>query len=218
MTSHRDPPILTLGNIHKSFGPIEVLHGIDLEVSPGEVVALLGENGAGKSTVSNIISGSILPTSGEMTWMGRQLCASKSPRGDRSRRWHDSPGTPASPASVDRREHVRRTLSDEARPGGSSRDGTAGEVRARAARSRYLASPPRRRSANCRVATDRNRQDPDTERKAADPRRTHRSAWRRRDRTAFSADSKTEIRGCRESFTFRTASRRSRESPIASSF
>ena len=79
MTSHRDPPILTLGNIHKSFGPIEVLHGIDLEVSPGEVVALLGENGAGKSTVSNIISGSILPTSGEMTWMGSSY-APASPR------------------------------------------------------------------------------------------------------------------------------------------
>jgi ribose transport system ATP-binding protein len=63
-------PILTLKNIYKSFGSIEVLHGVDLEVYPGEVVALLGENGAGKSTLSNIISGTILPTSGEMTWQG----------------------------------------------------------------------------------------------------------------------------------------------------
>ena len=61
---------MTLKNIYKSFGPIEVLHGVDLEVRPGEVVALLGENGAGKSTLSNIISGTILPTSGEMTWQG----------------------------------------------------------------------------------------------------------------------------------------------------
>lgn len=70
MTKTDTSPILTLKNITKSFGPIQVLHGVDLEVRPGEVVALLGENGAGKSTLSNIISGTILPTSGEMTWQG----------------------------------------------------------------------------------------------------------------------------------------------------
>lgn len=70
MTEAETHPILTLKNIYKSFGPIEVLHGVDLEVRPGEVVALLGENGAGKSTLSNIMSGTILPTSGEMTWQG----------------------------------------------------------------------------------------------------------------------------------------------------
>ncbi|MEM8571510.1 MAG: sugar ABC transporter ATP-binding protein [Pseudomonadota bacterium] len=63
-------PILSLCGIRKSYGPIEVLHGVDLEIQAGEVVALLGENGAGKSTVSNIISGTVLPTSGEMTWRG----------------------------------------------------------------------------------------------------------------------------------------------------
>lgn len=70
MTKAETSPVLTLKNICKSFGPIEVLHGVDLEVYPGEIVALLGENGAGKSTLSNIISGTILPTSGEMTWQG----------------------------------------------------------------------------------------------------------------------------------------------------
>lgn len=70
MTSETSSPILTLRNIHKSYGPIEVLHGIDMEIHAGEVVALLGENGAGKSTVSNIISGTVLPSSGEMTWQG----------------------------------------------------------------------------------------------------------------------------------------------------
>lgn len=70
MTPESRSPILTLRGIHKSFGPTEVLHGIDLDIYPGEVVALLGENGAGKSTVSNVISGTILPSSGTMTWQG----------------------------------------------------------------------------------------------------------------------------------------------------
>lgn len=70
MSSDVNDPILTLRNVHKSYGPIEVLHGIDLDIHAGEVVALLGENGAGKSTVSNIISGTVLPSSGEMTWQG----------------------------------------------------------------------------------------------------------------------------------------------------
>lgn len=79
MTLDGGSPILSLRGIRKSFGPTEVLHGIDLDIYPGEVVALLGENGAGKSTVSNVISGTILPTSGEMTWQGAAY-APASPR------------------------------------------------------------------------------------------------------------------------------------------
>lgn len=79
MTTGGKTPILSLENIRKSFGQVEVLHGVDMEVYAGEVVALLGENGAGKSTVSNIISGTILPSSGEMTWLGAPY-APASPR------------------------------------------------------------------------------------------------------------------------------------------
>ncbi|RPE62913.1 monosaccharide ABC transporter ATP-binding protein (CUT2 family) [Pacificibacter maritimus] len=70
MTQTGKTPILSLRGIRKSYGPIQVLHGIDLDVAPGEVVALLGENGAGKSTVSNVMSGTVLPSAGEMTWQG----------------------------------------------------------------------------------------------------------------------------------------------------
>lgn len=70
MTAGTRAPILSLRQIRKSYGRLEVLHGIDLEVHAGEVVALLGENGAGKSTVSNIISGAVQPSSGEMAWQG----------------------------------------------------------------------------------------------------------------------------------------------------
>ena len=70
MTKTDTSPILTLKNIYKSFGPIEVLHGVDLESGDGRLRLMRSENGAGKSTLSNIISGTILPTSGEMTWQG----------------------------------------------------------------------------------------------------------------------------------------------------
>ena len=43
--------------LHKSFGPISVLNGIDLTIKSGEVHAILGENGAGKSTLVKLLSG-----------------------------------------------------------------------------------------------------------------------------------------------------------------
>lgn len=79
MTTDKTAPILSLRDIRKSYGPTEVLHGIDLDVYAGEVVALLGENGAGKSTVSNVISGTVSATSGSMTWLN-QPYAPENPR------------------------------------------------------------------------------------------------------------------------------------------
>ncbi len=57
-------PTLALHDVHKSFGPIEVLHGVDFALMPGEVHALIGENGAGKSTIMKILGGFLAPTSG----------------------------------------------------------------------------------------------------------------------------------------------------------
>jgi ABC-type sugar transport system ATPase subunit/ABC-type sugar transport system substrate-binding protein len=79
MTSQSNLPLLSLKDVRKSYGRLEVLHGVDLDVHAGEVVALLGENGAGKSTLSKIISGTVQPTSGEMTWLGG-LYAPANPR------------------------------------------------------------------------------------------------------------------------------------------
>ena len=57
---------LSLKNVHKSYGSLEALKGIDLEVQPGDFFALLGPNGAGKSTTIGIICSLVLKSGGEV--------------------------------------------------------------------------------------------------------------------------------------------------------
>jgi len=64
-------PVLALQNVSKRFGPIEVLHGIDLTLRPGEVHALIGENGAGKSTTMKILAGYQTASDGEILLDGQ---------------------------------------------------------------------------------------------------------------------------------------------------
>lgn len=60
--------VLSARGIRKSFGGVEVLHGVDLDAVGGRVVALLGENGAGKSTLVKIISGDYQADAGSMSF------------------------------------------------------------------------------------------------------------------------------------------------------
>ena len=62
---------LFVNGLCKSYGPVQVLADASFEVRPGEVVALLGENGAGKSTVSNIIAGATKSDAGTIIWRGK---------------------------------------------------------------------------------------------------------------------------------------------------
>lgn len=59
-------PVLALQDVSRSFGPIEVLHGADIALRPGRVHALIGENGAGKSTAMKILAGYQPPSSGQV--------------------------------------------------------------------------------------------------------------------------------------------------------
>ncbi len=62
---------LIVRGVSKRFGATQALDRIDLDVRPGEVVALLGENGAGKSTIGNIIAGTFPSDTGHMAWQGQ---------------------------------------------------------------------------------------------------------------------------------------------------
>ncbi len=64
------PLAVDLHGVHKSFGPVRAVRGIDLVVRPGEVMAFLGPNGAGKTSTIDIILGLSRPTAGEVKVFG----------------------------------------------------------------------------------------------------------------------------------------------------
>jgi ABC-type polar amino acid transport system ATPase subunit len=75
-----EEPIVRIQNLHKRFGPLEVLKGIDLEVAPREVVCLIGRSGSGKSTLLRCINFLEEPTEGVIGVAGITV-----PAGERTR-------------------------------------------------------------------------------------------------------------------------------------
>jgi branched-chain amino acid transport system ATP-binding protein len=65
--------MLTLADVHTHYAKSHILHGISLEVQPGEVVGLLGRNGVGKSTTLKSIMGLVRPSQGRITFEGRDI-------------------------------------------------------------------------------------------------------------------------------------------------
>ena len=64
---------ISLKGVHKSFGPIEVIRGVDLEIPKGQRHAIIGPNGAGKTTLFNLISGRFGLSSGTITVSGSTI-------------------------------------------------------------------------------------------------------------------------------------------------
>ena len=65
--------MLRLENIHTSYGPIKAIRGIDMEIRKGEIVSLIGSNGAGKSTCLMTISGILTPSEGKIHHENREI-------------------------------------------------------------------------------------------------------------------------------------------------
>lgn len=75
MSNPNSKPLLRVENIHTYYGNIHALHGISLYVNEGEVVTLIGSNGAGKSTTIRSISGIMHPREGTITFDGQPIHA-----------------------------------------------------------------------------------------------------------------------------------------------
>ena len=66
-------PAIQINNVHKQFGDLHALNGIDLTINQGEFFGLLGPNGAGKSTLINILAGLLKPSQGNIAIMGHDV-------------------------------------------------------------------------------------------------------------------------------------------------
>ena len=66
-------PVIEIKGLKKSFGQVDVLKGIDLSVCAGEVVAIIGSSGSGKSTMLRCVNLLETPTEGEILWHGKNI-------------------------------------------------------------------------------------------------------------------------------------------------
>src|SRR5205085_12587927 len=77
-------PLLEVHDLHASYGAIKALRGISFEVNQGQVVSLIGANGAGKSTTLNTISGLLKPLRGRVLFDGVDVTGQRADRVTRS--------------------------------------------------------------------------------------------------------------------------------------
>lgn len=72
-TVDRPTPVIECRGLSKHYGQVRALRGVDVSVFPGEIVGLVGDNGAGKSTFIKILSGALLPSAGELFIDGKRV-------------------------------------------------------------------------------------------------------------------------------------------------
>src|SRR5690606_38367171 len=66
-------PVVEMRNIKKSFGAVQALRGVDLVLNKNEVLGLVGDNAAGKSTLMKVLSGAYIPDEGEILIEGQPV-------------------------------------------------------------------------------------------------------------------------------------------------
>jgi len=66
-------PVVELVNIKKNFGAVQALRGVDLALKHNEVLGLMGDNAAGKSTLMKVLSGAYIPDGGEIQMEGAKV-------------------------------------------------------------------------------------------------------------------------------------------------
>jgi branched-chain amino acid transport system permease protein len=70
---HFEGPLLDVRSLTRVFGGVEALRGVSLQCEEGRIYGLIGPNGAGKSTLINLVSGLDAPSSGSISWRGREI-------------------------------------------------------------------------------------------------------------------------------------------------
>src|SRR5690242_13494567 len=68
-----EEPLLKLRDLDKHFGPVQALYHVNLDLPLGQVTALCGDNGAGKTVLTKCISGIYQPDHGQYFWEGREV-------------------------------------------------------------------------------------------------------------------------------------------------
>jgi branched-chain amino acid transport system ATP-binding protein len=66
-------PLLQVRDLDAAYGKVQILHGVSLDLYPGEVVSVIGPNGAGKSTVLKAVMGILTPSRGEILFAGQSI-------------------------------------------------------------------------------------------------------------------------------------------------
>lgn len=90
--SERSDPVLDLRGVHAGYGPFRALFGVDLRVDRGRSVALVGANGAGKTTVARVATGLLRPTAGTVHVGGADLTRARTHRFARAGVFHAPEG------------------------------------------------------------------------------------------------------------------------------
>jgi phospholipid/cholesterol/gamma-HCH transport system ATP-binding protein len=73
ITISKEAPVISIKGLYKSFGTLDVLKGVDLDIYKGENVAVLGRSGSGKSVLIKIIAGLLNPDKGQVSVFGKQV-------------------------------------------------------------------------------------------------------------------------------------------------